>query len=208
MIHAVLGPVQAADLLHEAKWAVRAYQASKDQPPSAQQALLAAAHASRLSAGSGIWPKSGGSRQIISSQHFRPLNKQQRLHDFLAKNPLPPGDSVFVHVFRDLLGEPIDPIAIAEGLRREKGSQEPQTVVQDRAVKSAKSNVRPSTVPRSHVALPGDAERTARGRLHLALQLLESDPAAGRKWLRQVCQKYPGTAAADEAGSVLMVHGE
>ena len=167
VIHAVLGPVPAPDLLHEAHWALRAYEAIKNAPRDEQQSLISAAHAARHAA----------------------AGKQARLHAFLAKyplpyltDPLPSGDAVFVYVFRDLLGETIDPVAIAHALRRD-----------------AETNAQLRQSRQGQV----DSEALARGKLRLAIQLLEQDADAGRRWLKDTVAKYPESAAAREAAAAL-----
>ena len=113
VIHAVIGPVNADELLREANWALSAWnQAKKLRTLELQQRQLSLAHqgefpdplrsqqaqliARGLNLPSGI-PWAGVSR-LIGTQ-------SQKVHQLLAEKPLAPLEDVYADVFERILGE-------------------------------------------------------------------------------------------------------
>ena len=105
VLHAVAGPVNAATLLREARWAVESYKLARldnpDDSSSAFQSLLWKAHADRL-------------RQEFrldlnnpEDRADRNLGKQGQVHLLLAAAPTPRLEQVYMFVFENILGEKV-----------------------------------------------------------------------------------------------------
>lgn len=99
VIHAVLGPVRAGELLEEARWAVELYRrVQADGGDPAAQVLLA-------------------HRQALEQESLRggPATAR-RVHDFFTRHPLPLLEDVYREIFTRILGEALssDPAEIRQ----------------------------------------------------------------------------------------------
>lgn len=112
VIHAVIGPVSADELLKEADWALAAWNKTKQlRGLEAKQQQISAAHQAEL-------PSSPRARYSppTASLHFpagawssvaaRLTGTQpQKVHQLMAEKPLAPLEDVYAYVFEQILGE-------------------------------------------------------------------------------------------------------
>ena len=113
VIHAVVGPVQADELLKEANWALAAWnQASKLRTLELEQRDISLAHQQELPGNPGA--KQGqvniGGINLPAGVPWAGLanligTQSQKVHQLLADQPLAPLESVYVDVFERILGE-------------------------------------------------------------------------------------------------------
>ncbi len=104
VLHAVAGPVNAATLLREARWAVDTYKlALLDKPDDATpefQSMLWKAHADRLRQEFGVDLNDG-------ARSGRNIGKQGQVHLLFAAAPAPRLEQVYRFVFENILGEKV-----------------------------------------------------------------------------------------------------
>jgi hypothetical protein len=96
VIHAVVGPVSADQLLAEAQWAIDAYDLVTELDGGERLRQMSVLHAAAVTNGGNHW--SGGS-QI------------DRIHRLLAEKPLPPLITVLKEIFENILGQRISKAA-------------------------------------------------------------------------------------------------
>jgi hypothetical protein len=129
VVHAVLGPVTADELLEQAKWAVENYQAiSGLEEVYRQQGILAKAHRGALS-------KPNPKVPIYFARGS--ANRTDSVHLYLAEQKFPKLDSIYRHVFEELLGEQVsntrDLKVAEEKIRIAERSSRPILIVLNRS---------------------------------------------------------------------------
>jgi hypothetical protein len=111
VLHAVAGPVNAAALLREARWAVETYKLARlgrpDDAPEAR-ALLWEAHVDRLRQEYGVDLNDPAARPR------RNLGKQGQVHLLLAASPTPRLEQVYRLVFENVLGEKVSTAPVVQ----------------------------------------------------------------------------------------------
>jgi len=111
VLHAVAGPVNAAVLLREARWAVETYKLARlERPDDASpefRALLWQAHADRLRQEYGVDLQNDAVPR-------RNLNRQAQVHLLLAAAPAPRLDRVYRFVFENVLGEKVSTAPVVQ----------------------------------------------------------------------------------------------
>jgi hypothetical protein len=126
VLHAVAGPVGAAELLREARWAVEAYKLARFRS-AGDDARLAAelrqAHADRLRADHGVKlaARSGDEANPVAdfadaafgAAPKRNLPAAGRVHLLLTAFPLAPVERVYAVVFEKVLGERVSALPVA-----------------------------------------------------------------------------------------------
>lgn len=113
VIHAVIGPVGADELLREANWALNAWkEAAKQSGLPSQQRLVSIAHQKEFSSTSG-----SQAAQLVARGMNLPSGipwgavsrlvgtQPQKVHQLLAQKPLAPLEELYVDVFERILGE-------------------------------------------------------------------------------------------------------
>src|SRR5262249_37566088 len=109
VLHAVAGPVDAATLLREARWAVEAHKLGVLEAggePGRLRAFFHRAHADRLRQEHGLDLDAGGRRR-------GQLGNQGRVHLLLAAAPLARVERVYKVVFEKVLGEKVSTAPVA-----------------------------------------------------------------------------------------------
>jgi hypothetical protein len=96
VIHAVVGPVTAETLLAEAQWALDVVRDMNEYPPRQQAAAAALAHYNELG---GIGADAGRRRM------WGPGSQESRIHELLARRPLPRLQEVYEEIFERVLGQ-------------------------------------------------------------------------------------------------------
>jgi hypothetical protein len=114
VIEAVTGPVDADELLAEARWAVASYDAARNGQPGDIGALLAQAHR----------------RAATVDQGQARTSNPQAIHQLLANKPFPPLSAVYEEIFERILKQrvnlPGDGIErVAESVAEAKARQSP-----------------------------------------------------------------------------------
>jgi len=113
VIHSVIGPVKADELLKEASWALAAWDKAKEiRGLELQQRQMSLAHqgelpssvspnARSLPAGSLNYPANSAWSVVARLVGTQP----QKVHQLLAEKPLAPLENIYVDVFERILGE-------------------------------------------------------------------------------------------------------
>jgi hypothetical protein len=122
VLHVVAGPVNAAALLFEARWAVETWKLAtlehQDSSP-ALRAFFGKAHAERLKREHGV---TGVDKppvdlaEMVNQPQFQVLSRQARVHAILANYPLIPIEQVYRVVFENILDEKVstNPVEVAK----------------------------------------------------------------------------------------------
>jgi hypothetical protein len=110
VLHAVAGPVDAATLLREARWAVEAHKFARLEGggDAALREQFGRAHADRLRQQYGLDLHGG-------SGAGRALDLQGKVHLLLTAAPLPRLESVYKTVFEKVLGEAVSTAPVVQG---------------------------------------------------------------------------------------------
>ncbi len=108
VLNAVAGPVDAGTLLREARWAVETrklalVEAANDG--ARYQDVFRQAHADRL----------GPQDAKADRRRGQTLDRQGRVHQLLAAQPVPKLQAVYRTVFEDILGEKVSVLPVADG---------------------------------------------------------------------------------------------
>jgi hypothetical protein len=128
VLHAVAGPVDAATLLREARWANETYHLAllEADDPTQLQAYFRKAHLDRLHLEHRVRlhpdqlprPQDSTAKQLdrfLQDNAHLPLGNQGKVHLLLAAGPMAPLGQVYQVVFERVLNEKIstDPVAVA-----------------------------------------------------------------------------------------------
>jgi hypothetical protein len=108
VLHAVAGPVDAATLLREARWAVEACKLGRleaGDDPDKLRAFFHNAHAERLRKEHGL--------DLTAGRRRGQLAKAGRVHLLLAAAPLARVERVYKVVFEKILGETVSTAPVA-----------------------------------------------------------------------------------------------
>ena len=109
VLHIVAGPVDAATLLREARWAIETYKMAALNPRAGLKEFMGKAHARRL------WDNYKYDIRPGARWHHRPeLDKQGLVHRLLALGPLPRVGEVYEYVFEKILREKISLAPVEE----------------------------------------------------------------------------------------------
>jgi hypothetical protein len=111
VVNAVAGPVDAAALLNEARWAVETYklaQLDAGADPTRMRDFFRQAHADRLRQESGLDINNPSALEGRGN-----LSLQGRVHLLLAAAPLVPIDQAYRLVFERILGEQVSTAPVA-----------------------------------------------------------------------------------------------
>jgi hypothetical protein len=129
VLHVVAGPVNAADLLREARWVVETWklaQLEKQEDDAGLKTIFGKAHAERLRWEHGLRQHELPARtddlspavltELLKRPKYQALKSQGRVHVVLAAAPLAPIEQLYQVVFERILGETIstNPVQVAE----------------------------------------------------------------------------------------------
>lgn len=101
LIHAVVGPVNAATLVAEANWAIAAYRPIAHEDVAGQMQYLESAHHAAIGQSVRHGEYAAALPQPVANANSR------QVHHYLAKHPLALLDSVYVPIFEKIVGEEI-----------------------------------------------------------------------------------------------------
>lgn len=140
VIHAVIGPVNADELLKEANWALAAWDKAKEENGQEDREwALSRAHQAELPQAFPInqgVPTKG--RKNIAADAWGAVarlvgTQQQKVHQLLAEKPLAPLETVYVEVFERILGEQVSDapnVQLAEqGLQHAENENRPMLFI-------------------------------------------------------------------------------
>jgi hypothetical protein len=130
VLHVVAGPVNAATLLREARWAVETRKLAlfeSHNDPAAYRNFFARAHADRLQADYGIDLRQNRAtvtnrgtslvvnapgRQQVVTRGNRALDNQGKVHQLLAQHPLAKIEQIYKYVFENILNERVSTLPV------------------------------------------------------------------------------------------------
>jgi hypothetical protein len=113
VIHAVVGPVNADELLEEAQWAIDTFAALANAPLRDQVQYVGMAHQTALGreVAAPNWGKSKWSRPVAAQTSPRRGGRSQQIHELLAEQPMATLVSVYQEIFEHILGQRISKAA-------------------------------------------------------------------------------------------------
>lgn len=113
VIHAVIGPIGADELLKEATWAISVWkEASKLRALDSQQRQVSLAHLGELpdprrslQAQAGVTAINRPAGTLWAGVSSLIRTQPQKVHQLLTEKPLAPLEDIYTHVFEQILGE-------------------------------------------------------------------------------------------------------